>query len=95
MGILYYIIVFWCRFTGIFALIVNIALVATDSVANIPVSGEWKNELGSHMCIYSRSPYPGQFNGWYNSAVGTATNEYALVGRYDTGGSETGGTLGW
>ena len=47
------------------------------------------------MCIYSRSPYPGQFNGWYNSAVGTATNEYALVGRYDTGGSETGGTLGW
>ena len=47
------------------------------------------------MCIYSRSPHSGEFEGWYNSAVGSATNEYALVGRYDTGGSEAAGTLGW
>ena len=93
MGILYCIIIFWCRFIGIFAFI--IAEVATNSVTDIPFSGEWENELGSHMCIYSRSPHSGEFEGWYNSAVGSATNEYALVGRYDTGGSEAAGTLGW
>ena len=46
------------------------------------------------MCIYWQTVPSGQLNGWYNSLVGQAENQYDLVGRYDTG-SINGGTLGW
>ena len=54
-------------------------------------SGKWYNELGSVMTVTSWDQTKGTFTGKYNSAVGKATNEYNLVGRFDTDGD----TLGW
>ena len=59
------------------------------------VGGEWHNELGSKMFINYNSDVPGQFTGTYYSAVGTAIKEYPLVGRYDTTGDTTEGTMGF
>ena len=52
-------------------------------------------ELGSTMCIYQQTVPSGQLNGWYNTLVGQAKYRYDLVGRYDTGSINNGGTLGW
>ena len=46
------------------------------------------------MCIYWQTVPSGQLNGWYNSPVGQAENQYDLAGRYDIE-SINGGTLGW
>ena len=59
------------------------------------LSGYWINELGSWMNINSDCSAPGQFDGWYCSAVGNANFTYLLTGRYDVDGSASGGTIGW
>ena len=59
------------------------------------VGGEWYNELGSRMSIYYDSDAAGQFTGTYYSAVGRVMKEYPLVGRYDTTGDTTKGTMGF
>ena len=56
----------------------------------IPKS-RWINELGSVMTITKVDELQGNFTGVYCSAVGQAEKEYALCGRFDTGGQ----TLGW
>ena len=52
---------------------------------------KWYNELGSVMTITKVDRITGSFSGTYNSAVGNATWEYELRGRFDTRGS----SLGW
>lgn len=59
------------------------------------LSGYWVNELGSWMNIDCEGTAPGQFTGWYCSAVGNAEHWYNLTGCYDDEGTEYGGTLGW
>ena len=68
-----------CRFIAV------IAILGVTSASNIDLlAGEWKNELGSTMCIYQQTVPSGQLNGWYNTLVGQAKYRYDLVGRYDT-----------
>jgi hypothetical protein len=52
---------------------------------------KWQNELGSVMIIADVNQTTGSFAGTYNSAVGNATKEYGLRGRFDIEGF----TLGW
>lgn len=53
--------------------------------------GTWYNELGSVMKISEIDSVNGSFTGTYCSAVGDATKEYILQGRFDTEGR----SLGW
>ena len=55
------------------------------------MGSKWQNELGSVMIITDVNLTTGSFFGTYNSAVGDATKEYWLRGRFDTDGT----TLGW
>ncbi|MFI1566524.1 avidin/streptavidin family protein [Streptomyces sp. NPDC020490] len=58
------------------------------------ISGDWYNEVGSHMRI-TVDPVGG-IRGTYMSATGHAAGAYPLVGRYDTADfPDHGTTLGW
>ena len=54
--------------------------------------GTWRNELGSKLEILAAEE--GQFNGFYQTSVGTADGKYDLIGRYYTG-CDSSFTLGW
>lgn len=53
--------------------------------------GIWYNELGS--CMEITSAQDGQLSGTYASAVGDATKQYVLTGRYDS--SVAGKSISW
>ncbi|MCI3278295.1 avidin/streptavidin family protein [Streptomyces cylindrosporus] len=58
------------------------------------LSGDWYNELGSHMRITVDAT--GGISGTYVSAAGHAVGAYPLVGRYDaTALADHGTPLGW
>jgi hypothetical protein len=59
--------------------------------AYIKEGSKWQNELGSVMTITDVNQITGNFAGTYNSAVGDATKEYGLQGRFDIEGF----TLAW
>ena len=59
--------------------------------AYLKPGSKWYNEKGSVMMITDVNQATGNFTGTYNSAVGEATKEYGLQGRFDIEGS----TLGW
>jgi len=46
----------------------------------MPLDGDWYNELRSHMRI---SCQHGTISGYYETAVGSASGKYDLVGAYD------------
>ncbi|KIY65060.1 Avidin/streptavidin [Cylindrobasidium torrendii FP15055 ss-10] len=72
--------------------VLSAATLATAIGASI--NGTWYNELGSYVELEA-SP-DGTLSGRYNSAVGQATHEYVLTGRYDTRSHRfDGATLGW
>ncbi|WP_433688058.1 avidin/streptavidin family protein [Micromonospora carbonacea] len=57
-------------------------------------AGTWYNELGSSVTLTINSD--GSITGAYNSAVGDASGNYRLAGRYDTASpAGTGRALGW
>ncbi|GAA0731370.1 hypothetical protein Drose_26310 [Dactylosporangium roseum] len=65
------------------------AAVAAQSLA-----GTWYNELGSSVTLTINSD--GTITGTYNSAVGNASGDYRLAGRYDTTApSGAGEAVGW
>lgn len=58
------------------------------------IDGTWYNQLGSKVVFKTRPN--GDIVGLYQSAVGNATGEYRLVGRYHLEPASGGGTpLGW
>jgi hypothetical protein len=58
------------------------------------ISGDWYNEIGSHMRITADPT--GGVRGTYVSAAGHAVGTYPLVGRFDAAGvPEHGIPLGW
>ena len=59
------------------------------------VAGVWYNELGSRMVVFEKTDMEGQFTGTYHTKVGDATKQYPVVGRYDTDGDTTHGTMGF
>ena len=73
--------------------------LSSESQVNYPVdpsiAGVWYNELGSRMDIYDMSAVMGEFSGLYHTIVGVACRKYPVVGRYDTTGNETHGTVGF
>ena len=58
----------------------------------MPFSGVWYNELGSMMKIYGSG---GALSGIYETAVGYASGQYTLEGRYNTSPSSGGQAMSW
>ena len=56
------------------------------------ISGAWFNELGSKMSLVASG---GQLSGLYETAVGYASGQYQLTGRYNTAPSSGGQAASW
>lgn len=59
----------------------------------MPITGTWYNELGSILTISSSSG--NALSGTYNTASGSASGNYQLVGRLDSGSGTAASATGW